>query len=151
VTDDFSRSVVGLKELQEHVRKKLTGPLFWYTYVCFDLNCIGQDFNHEVCLMVPAQVEKLIHQATSLENLTQGFSGWYDAPQCNLDSDFVYLVISALFYFKFAIIFLFIVDLICSETTCRYSIFLIVFSVGCLGFRTSETSSSIEKLSEKGT
>ncbi|KAG8958873.1 phosphatidylinositol kinase- protein kinase tor1 [Tulasnella sp. 419] len=36
----------------------------------------GRDFNREVSLSVPAQVEKLIQQATSLENLCQCFSGW---------------------------------------------------------------------------
>ncbi|KAI0316749.1 atypical/PIKK/FRAP protein kinase [Amylostereum chailletii] len=36
----------------------------------------GRDFNPEVVLSVEAQVEKLIAQATSLENLCQCFSGW---------------------------------------------------------------------------
>ncbi|KAH7890784.1 phosphatidylinositol 3-kinase [Phlebopus sp. FC_14] len=36
----------------------------------------GRDFNPEVSLAVPAQVDKLILQATSLENLCQCFSGW---------------------------------------------------------------------------
>ena len=36
----------------------------------------GRDFNPDVELTVPAQVEKLISQATSLENLCQSFSGW---------------------------------------------------------------------------
>ena len=36
----------------------------------------GRDFNREVSLSVQAQVEKLIQQATSLENLCQCFSGW---------------------------------------------------------------------------
>ena len=37
----------------------------------------GRDFNPDEVLSVPAQVDKLIVQATSLENLCQCFSGWY--------------------------------------------------------------------------
>ena len=40
----------------------------------------GRDFNtdpSEPPLSVPAQVDRLIIQATSLENLCQCFSGWY--------------------------------------------------------------------------
>jgi len=37
---------------------------------------IGRDFNPEVTLTVSAQVDKLIEQATALENLCQCFSGW---------------------------------------------------------------------------
>jgi len=36
----------------------------------------GRDFNPNVVLTVQAQVDKLILQATSLENLCQCFSGW---------------------------------------------------------------------------
>jgi len=36
----------------------------------------GRDFHPDVVLTVPQQVEKLISQATSLENLCQCFSGW---------------------------------------------------------------------------
>ncbi|KAK2463572.1 hypothetical protein APHAL10511_004323 [Amanita phalloides] len=36
----------------------------------------GRDFNPDVPLSVPAQVDKLIEQATALENLCQCFSGW---------------------------------------------------------------------------
>ena len=36
----------------------------------------GRDFNPLVTLNVPQQVEKLMQQATSLENLCQCFSGW---------------------------------------------------------------------------
>jgi len=36
----------------------------------------GRDFNPNVVLSVQAQVDKLILQATSLENLCQCFSGW---------------------------------------------------------------------------
>ena len=38
---------------------------------------VGRDFNPEESLSVSAQVDKLILQATSLENLCQCFSGWY--------------------------------------------------------------------------
>ncbi len=38
---------------------------------------LGRDFNPDEVLTVPAQVDKLIIQATSLENLCQCFSGWY--------------------------------------------------------------------------
>lgn len=46
---------------------------------------LGRDFNPDEVLTVPAQVDKLILQATSLENLCQCFSGWYVAPWCCLD------------------------------------------------------------------
>jgi len=36
----------------------------------------GRDFNPDIVLTVPEQVDKLILQATSLENLCQCFSGW---------------------------------------------------------------------------
>lgn len=36
----------------------------------------GRDFNPDEVLSVSAQVDKLILQATSLENLCQCFSGW---------------------------------------------------------------------------
>ena len=36
----------------------------------------GRDFNPEVALSVPDQVQKLIEQATVLENLSRCFSGW---------------------------------------------------------------------------
>ena len=36
----------------------------------------GRDFNPEVVLSVATQVEKLIEQATALENLCRCFSGW---------------------------------------------------------------------------
>jgi FKBP12-rapamycin complex-associated protein len=36
----------------------------------------GRDFNPEIVLTVPEQVDKLILQSTSLENLCQCFSGW---------------------------------------------------------------------------
>jgi hypothetical protein len=49
---------------------------------------LGRDFNPNNVLPVQAQVDKLILQATSLENLCQCFSGWYD-PYYNLS--FLYL------------------------------------------------------------
>ena len=36
----------------------------------------GRDFNPDVVLSVADQVEKLIEQATVLENLSRCFSGW---------------------------------------------------------------------------
>jgi hypothetical protein len=38
---------------------------------------LGRDFNPDNVLTVPEQVDKLILQSTSLENLCQCFSGWY--------------------------------------------------------------------------
>ena len=37
----------------------------------------GRDFDPDNVLTVPEQVDKLILQATSVENLCQCFSGWY--------------------------------------------------------------------------
>lgn len=37
---------------------------------------LGRDFNPDVALTIQAQVERLIQEATSLENLCQCFSGW---------------------------------------------------------------------------
>jgi len=48
--------------------------LFVYNRVQYKLT--GRDFNPEIVLTVAAQVDKLIIQATSLENLCQCFSGW---------------------------------------------------------------------------
>ncbi|GBE86637.1 Serine/threonine-protein kinase tor2 [Sparassis crispa] len=59
------------KEAQE-VRNERA--LFVYSRVQHKLT--GRDFNPDVVLSVPAQVDKLIIQATSLENLCQCFSGW---------------------------------------------------------------------------
>jgi FKBP12-rapamycin complex-associated protein len=36
----------------------------------------GRDFNPRETLIVKTQVDKLIHQATSLENLCQCYVGW---------------------------------------------------------------------------
>lgn len=38
---------------------------------------LGRDFNPDIVLTVPEQVDKLILQSTSLENLCQCFSGWF--------------------------------------------------------------------------
>jgi FKBP12-rapamycin complex-associated protein len=60
------------------VQHKLTGQCKKFadvsklTYMPF----AGRDFNPDVTLSVSAQVDKLIIQATSLENLCQCFSGW---------------------------------------------------------------------------
>ena len=61
------------------VLHKLTGMLFymWSSFKVNDHGKTGRDFNPEVSLSVPNQVEKLISQATNLENLCQCFSGWY--------------------------------------------------------------------------
>ena len=37
----------------------------------------GRDFNKDEVLDVPAQVQRLIDQATSNENLCQCYIGWY--------------------------------------------------------------------------
>jgi FKBP12-rapamycin complex-associated protein len=51
----------------------------FYSAIEFKSNrSLGRDFNPNVVLTVQAQVDKLILQATSLENLCQCFSGWYD-------------------------------------------------------------------------
>lgn len=62
------------------VQHKLTGKIVKVESARRHINLtvnIGRDFNPDVVLTVPAQVEKLISQATSLENLCQCFSGWY--------------------------------------------------------------------------
>lgn len=41
-----------------------------------DIHPPGRDFNPDIVLSVPDQVDKLIYQATSIENLCQCFSGW---------------------------------------------------------------------------
>lgn len=50
--------------------------IFSSLHVCSSYFITGRDFNPEVALNVQEQVEKLILQATSLENLCQCFSGW---------------------------------------------------------------------------
>ena len=61
------------------VQDKLTGTSSCGWFLAWLLICVllGRDFNPEEVLTVPAQVDKLILQATSLENLCQCFSGWY--------------------------------------------------------------------------
>ena len=36
----------------------------------------GRDFNPNVSLSVPEQIQRLVHEATSLENLCVAFIGW---------------------------------------------------------------------------
>ncbi|KAI0792169.1 FAT-domain-containing protein [Abortiporus biennis] len=60
-----------LNEAQEIRNER---ALFVYNRVQHKLT--GRDFHPDVVLTVPAQVEKLISQATSIENLCQCFSGW---------------------------------------------------------------------------
>lgn len=43
----------------------------------FYLLRLGRDFSHDETLDVPTQVELLIKQATSHENLCQCYIGWY--------------------------------------------------------------------------
>lgn len=61
------------------VQDKLTGtscPMYFAAFPLI-LSFAGRDFNPDEVLSVSAQVDKLILQATSLENLCQCFSGWY--------------------------------------------------------------------------
>ena len=62
------------------VREAIVGEdyayFFYLNYSLLICAILGRDFNPEVSLTVPMQVEKLILQATSLENLCQCFSGW---------------------------------------------------------------------------
>lgn len=45
--------------------------------ICYQsLSPIGRDFSHDETLDVPTQVELLIKQATSHENLCQCYIGW---------------------------------------------------------------------------
>ena len=63
----------------ERVQKKLTGMLsveFSSTQKSCSPCVLGRDFDPDVSLPVKLQVDKLILQATSLENLCQLFSGW---------------------------------------------------------------------------
>lgn len=59
----------------------------------YRLVTVGRDFNPEEPLSVSAQVDKLILQATSLENLCQCFSGWY--VRCPLSIRFQVLTLSS--------------------------------------------------------
>lgn len=59
------------------VQNKLTGKSSArYNIVQCLLPLPGRDFNPEVALTVEIQVDRLIEQATSFENLCQCFSGW---------------------------------------------------------------------------
>lgn len=60
------------------VQHKLTGKdaMNYLFLLAITYHCTGRDFNPDVSLTVAAQVDKLIIQATSLENLCQCFSGW---------------------------------------------------------------------------
>ncbi|KAF9047130.1 phosphatidylinositol 3-kinase [Hymenopellis radicata] len=69
--NDIFSDGAGLRGIQE-VRNERA--LFVYNRVQNKLT--GRDFNPDVQLSVTAQVDKLIKQATSLENLCQLFSGW---------------------------------------------------------------------------
>lgn len=46
------------------------------SYVICDFPFKGRDFSHDETLDVPTQVELLIKQATSHENLCQCYIGW---------------------------------------------------------------------------
>jgi len=61
------------------VQHKLTGQSSQSHYLMnvYLRFLLGRDFNPDVTLTVSAQVDKLIIQATSLENLCQCFSGWF--------------------------------------------------------------------------
>lgn len=51
----------------------------WYGSISYNklLFIVGRDFSHDETLDVPTQVELLIKQATSHENLCQCYIGWY--------------------------------------------------------------------------
>lgn len=63
------------------VQKKLTGAVFPSFDSLVDLLFLGRDFDPEEELSVNDQVEKLILQATAVENLCQCFLG--TLIQCN--------------------------------------------------------------------
>jgi FKBP12-rapamycin complex-associated protein len=61
------------------VQHKLTGVITFYRRsrpVVLKQLQTGRDFNPEIALSIEAQVERLIQEATSLENLCRCFSGW---------------------------------------------------------------------------
>lgn len=68
-------------QVVERVQQKLTGSLrAFLAPIVADLTAIaGRDFKPTVVLTVTEQVDKLISQATSLENLSQCFIGWVSA------------------------------------------------------------------------
>ncbi|KDQ61375.1 hypothetical protein JAAARDRAFT_66505 [Jaapia argillacea MUCL 33604] len=70
--NDIFNETIGEPGAKQEVRNERA--LFVYNRVQNKLT--GRDFTPDVVLTVPAQVDKLILQATSLENLCQCFSGW---------------------------------------------------------------------------
>lgn len=72
------------------MQQKLTGTLrqLWLPVPFADLllSSTGRDFKPTVVLTVNDQVDKLITQATSLENLSQCFIGWVSGPSLPLPS-----------------------------------------------------------------
>jgi FKBP12-rapamycin complex-associated protein len=70
--NDIFNEVVGGPGARQEVRNERA--LLVYNRVQHKLT--GRDFNPDIVLPVTAQVDKLILQATSLENLCQCFSGW---------------------------------------------------------------------------
>ncbi|KAG8220979.1 hypothetical protein J3R82DRAFT_2485 [Butyriboletus roseoflavus] len=70
--NDIFNDAIGEPGARQEVRNERA--LLVYNRVQHKLT--GRDFNPDVVLTVPAQVDKLILQATSLENLCQCFSGW---------------------------------------------------------------------------
>ncbi|EIN09563.1 FAT-domain-containing protein [Punctularia strigosozonata HHB-11173 SS5] len=60
----------------EGVKQEVRNERALFVYNRVQQKLTGRDFDPEVALDVPAQVDKLILQATSLENLCQCFSGW---------------------------------------------------------------------------
>ncbi|KAG9313026.1 phosphatidylinositol 3-kinase [Chiua virens] len=70
--NDIFNDAIGEPGARQEVRNERA--LLVYNRVQHKLT--GKDFNPDLALTVPAQVDKLILQATSLENLCQCFSGW---------------------------------------------------------------------------
>ncbi|KAJ2934856.1 hypothetical protein H1R20_g2275, partial [Candolleomyces eurysporus] len=60
----------------EHGAQEVRNERALHVYNRVQNKLTGRDFNPNVVLTVSAQVDKLIEQATSLENLCQCFSGW---------------------------------------------------------------------------
>ncbi|KAF9240696.1 phosphatidylinositol 3-kinase [Melanogaster broomeanus] len=71
--NDIFNDAIGEQGARQEVRNERA--LLVYNRVQHKLT--GKDFNPDLPLSVPDQVNKLIQQATSLENLCQCFSGWY--------------------------------------------------------------------------
>ncbi|KAH7926057.1 FAT-domain-containing protein [Leucogyrophana mollusca] len=70
--NDIFNEAIGESGTRQEIRNERA--LLVYNRVQHKLT--GQDFNPDVALPVTAQVDKLILQATSIENLCQCFSGW---------------------------------------------------------------------------